>query len=154
MNHVETSCSYVVTRTHQRLRNPPPQITLTNTWLWQILQHSLITQRIFDCWVGHLNTILARGMGIWTSQSPKCQMPYELPGRGILKLRIYRRITLHSLSRPLPYNLFRFLPGGFYVDSRGYVAESCKKCPNGSYVSFDKKPGKSILDCKACPIGK
>ena len=36
----------------------------------------------------------------------------------------------------------------------GYVAHGCKKCPNGSYVSFDKTPGKSVLDCKACPEGK
>ncbi|PFX34100.1 hypothetical protein AWC38_SpisGene925 [Stylophora pistillata] len=44
-------------------------------------------------------------------------------------------------------------PGGFYSDTLGYVAESCKECPYGSYVPFENKPGKSILDCKACPIG-
>ena len=46
------------------------------------------------------------------------------------------------------------LPGGFYSDTLGYVAESCKECPNGSYVAYDKKPGKSVLDCKSCPLGK
>ena len=45
------------------------------------------------------------------------------------------------------------LSGGFYSDTLGYVADGCKKCPNGSYVAFDKKPGKSILDCKTCPDG-
>lgn len=43
-------------------------------------------------------------------------------------------------------------PGGFYSDTLAYVAEGCKKCPNGSYIAFDKKPGKSILDCKPCPL--
>ena len=56
------------------------------------------------------------------------------------------RMTLH-------YFPFLFI-GGFYSDSLGYVAEGCKKCPNGSYVSLDKTPGKSVLDCKACPEGK
>ena len=50
--------------------------------------------------------------------------------------------------RPFP------LSGGFYSDTLGYVAESCMKCPNGSYVPYDKKPGKSVLDCKTCPLGK
>ncbi|XP_066025658.1 uncharacterized protein [Pocillopora verrucosa] len=44
-------------------------------------------------------------------------------------------------------------PGGFYSDTLGYVADGCKKCPNGSYVAYDKKPGKSVLDCKTCPEG-
>ncbi|XP_022782281.1 uncharacterized protein LOC111323230 [Stylophora pistillata] len=44
-------------------------------------------------------------------------------------------------------------PGGYYSDTFGYVAESCKNCPNGSYVAYDKKPGKSVLDCKTCPDG-
>ncbi|XP_027044138.1 uncharacterized protein LOC113672065 [Pocillopora damicornis] len=44
-------------------------------------------------------------------------------------------------------------PGGFYSDTLGYVADGCKKCPNGSYVAYDKKPGKSVLDCKTCPDG-
>lgn len=49
---------------------------------------------------------------------------------------------------------FNFFPGGFYSDTLGYVAEGCKKCPKGSYVAYDKRPGKSVLDCKACPLGK
>ena len=47
-----------------------------------------------------------------------------------------------------------FFQGGFYSDTLGYVAESCRRCPNGSYVPFHQTPGKSILDCKACPLGK
>ena len=44
--------------------------------------------------------------------------------------------------------------GGFYSDNLAFVAKGCKKCPNGSYVAYDKKPGKSVLDCKTCPLGK
>ncbi|XP_078377182.1 uncharacterized protein LOC144660439 isoform X1 [Oculina patagonica] len=44
-------------------------------------------------------------------------------------------------------------PGGFYSDDVGYVGISCKKCPNGSFVSFDKAPGTSKQDCKSCPEG-
>jgi len=44
--------------------------------------------------------------------------------------------------------------GGFYSDDFGYVAQDCKKCPNGSYVPYDQTPGKSVLDCKTCPQGK
>ncbi|PFX16290.1 Carboxypeptidase N subunit 2 [Stylophora pistillata] len=43
--------------------------------------------------------------------------------------------------------------GGFYSDTLGYVAEGCKKCPKGSYVAYDKRPGKSVSDCKTCPLG-
>lgn len=43
--------------------------------------------------------------------------------------------------------------GGFYSDDIGYVGKSCKKCPNGSVVSFDKTPGTSKQDCKSCPEG-
>ena len=46
------------------------------------------------------------------------------------------------------------LPGGFYSDSVGYVAKSCKRCPNGSFVEFHKTPGKRQQDCKSCPLGK
>ena len=31
---------------------------------------------------------------------------------------------------------------------------SCKRCPNGSFVAFDKAPGKYHRDCKSCPLGK
>ncbi|KAL9966999.1 hypothetical protein ACROYT_G025151 [Oculina patagonica] len=44
-------------------------------------------------------------------------------------------------------------PGGFYSDDVGYVATSCKKCPNGSFVPFDKTPGTQKQDCKSCPEG-
>ncbi len=44
--------------------------------------------------------------------------------------------------------------GGFYSDDVGYVAKSCKKCPNGSFVSIDKAPGTRKQDCKSCPEGK
>ena len=43
--------------------------------------------------------------------------------------------------------------GGFYSDKVGYVATNCKKCPNGSFVSLEKAPGKRAEDCKACPQG-
>jgi len=28
------------------------------------------------------------------------------------------------------------------------------KCPNGSFVAYDKAPGTQAQDCKACPEGK
>ena len=43
--------------------------------------------------------------------------------------------------------------GGFYSDKVGHVSTSCKKCPNGSFVSLEKAPGKRAEDCKACPQG-
>lgn len=45
------------------------------------------------------------------------------------------------------------ISGGFYSDDVGYVAQSCKKCPNGSFVAFDKAPGTQTSDCKSCPEG-
>ena len=49
-----------------------------------------------------------------------------------------------------------FLPfsGGFYADNVGYVGTSCKKCPTGSFVAYDKAPGTQVQDCKTCPDGK
>ncbi|KAL9955905.1 hypothetical protein ACROYT_G037304 [Oculina patagonica] len=44
-------------------------------------------------------------------------------------------------------------PGGFYSDDVGHVATSCKKCPNGSFVSFEEAPGTQAQDCKSCPLG-
>ena len=44
--------------------------------------------------------------------------------------------------------------GGFYSDDVGYVAVNCKKCPNGSFVPFDKTPGTRKQDCKSCPEGE
>ncbi|XP_078370511.1 uncharacterized protein LOC144654286 [Oculina patagonica] len=44
-------------------------------------------------------------------------------------------------------------PGGFYSDDVGYVAKSCKECPNGSFVHFDEAPGTRPQDCKSCPEG-
>ncbi|PFX16453.1 Carboxypeptidase N subunit 2 [Stylophora pistillata] len=44
-------------------------------------------------------------------------------------------------------------PGGFYSDNLAFVAKGCKKCPNGCYIAYEKKPGKSVLDCKTCPLG-
>ena len=49
---------------------------------------------------------------------------------------------------------FLYVSGGFYSDDVGYVASSCKKCPNGSYVPFNKAPGTQAQDCKTCPLGK
>ena len=47
-----------------------------------------------------------------------------------------------------------FSLGGFYSDDVAYVGETCKKCPNGSFVAFDKAPGTQAQDCKSCPLGK
>ncbi|XP_078383858.1 cysteine repeat modular protein A-like isoform X2 [Oculina patagonica] len=44
-------------------------------------------------------------------------------------------------------------PGGFYSDTLGFVAKTCKRCPNGSFVAYDKTPGKQHGDCKSCPLG-
>ena len=43
--------------------------------------------------------------------------------------------------------------GGFYSDVVGHVDTSCKKCPNGSFVAYDKAPGTRFQDCKTCPLG-
>ena len=51
------------------------------------------------------------------------------------------------------YILFSSLLGGFYSDDEGYVGTSCKRCPNGSFVTFDKAPGIRKSDCKSCPSG-
>ena len=49
---------------------------------------------------------------------------------------------------------FCLILGGFYSDDVGFVSTSCKKCPNGSFVAFDKAPGTQTSDCKSCPLGK
>jgi len=54
----------------------------------------------------------------------------------------------------LQLSFLSFLLGGFFSDDVGHVAENCKQCPNGSFVSFDKAPGKQAQDCKSCPHGK
>ena len=47
-----------------------------------------------------------------------------------------------------------FFSGGFYSDDVGHLGTSCKKCPNGSFVSFHEAPGTETQDCKTCPLGK
>lgn len=47
-----------------------------------------------------------------------------------------------------------FVTGGFFSDTEGYVNDSCKMCPNGTFVPYDIAPGTSARDCKACPQGK
>ena len=44
--------------------------------------------------------------------------------------------------------------GGFYSDTKAFVGDSCLKCPNGTFVDYNKSPGKSPSDCTACPQGK
>lgn len=44
--------------------------------------------------------------------------------------------------------------GGFYSDEVGYVGNSCKLCPTGSFVQFDQAPGTQSSHCKSCPLGK
>ncbi|XP_067048531.1 uncharacterized protein [Acropora muricata] len=43
--------------------------------------------------------------------------------------------------------------GGYYSDSLAFVSDSCKRCPDGSFVRLSDAPGKSHFDCKACPTG-
>ena len=57
------------------------------------------------------------------------------------------------LAKDLDLIMIPFL-GGFYSDDVGYVAKSCKKCPDGSFVSYDKAPGTRKQDCISCPEGK
>ena len=47
-----------------------------------------------------------------------------------------------------------YFSGGFYSDEVGHVGTSCKLCPTGSFVPFDKAPGTQPSDCKSCPLGK
>ena len=49
--------------------------------------------------------------------------------------------------------LFFLLPGGFYSDQQGFVNDSCRHCPNGTFVHYNNAPGKSQSDCKRCPEG-
>ncbi|KAL9978289.1 hypothetical protein ACROYT_G015788 [Oculina patagonica] len=44
-------------------------------------------------------------------------------------------------------------PGGYYSDTLAYVSDQCRKCPNGTFVSLDNRPGKRASDCVACPQG-
>ena len=44
--------------------------------------------------------------------------------------------------------------GGYYSDSLAFVSDSCKRCPDGSFVHLSHAPGKSHFDCKACPTGE
>ena len=46
-----------------------------------------------------------------------------------------------------------FLSGGYYSDTLAYVSKQCRKCPNGTFVSDEKRPGKRAQDCVACPQG-
>ena len=50
--------------------------------------------------------------------------------------------------------IFFIFTGGYYSDEFGYLSTSCKKCPNGSFVAYDRAPGKHSRDCKTCPLGK
>ena len=71
-----------------------------------------------------------------------------------------QRLLPHTTSSfCFSFVLFRFgfffhSSGGYYSDDLGYVGISCKRCPNGSFVAFDKAPGKQTQDCKSCPLGK
>ena len=74
---------------------------------------------------------------------------------------IFRCVAIVSLGTSRILNLLTqcaicglILLGGFYSDKVGYVAKSCMKCPNGSFVSLNKAPGTRPEDCKACPQGK
>ena len=45
------------------------------------------------------------------------------------------------------------LPGGFYTDQLAFVNDSCLHCENGTFVHYNNAPGKSPIDCRACPQG-
>lgn len=60
--------------------------------------------------------------------------------------------SVRKSERNTEFSLDSFL-GGFYSDDVALVATSCNRCPNGSFVSFDKAPGTQAQDCKSCPQG-
>ena len=63
--------------------------------------------------------------------------------------------ALYKLYVVLKFRLYcNPFVGGFYSDDVGHVAENCQKCPNGSFVAYDKAPGTRAQDCKSCPQGK
>ncbi|XP_027060267.1 uncharacterized protein LOC113686794 [Pocillopora damicornis] len=80
--------------------------------------------------------------------------------------RIHVNTTNRNIHFPCPLGTFsnsstkgeqgctQCTPGGFYSDVLAHVGINCKKCPTGSYVPFDKAPGKQKQDCKSCPEGK
>ena len=43
--------------------------------------------------------------------------------------------------------------GGYYSDTPAFVSDSCKRCPNGTFVHKNKAPGKSYFDCSSCSQG-
>ena len=49
--------------------------------------------------------------------------------------------------------IFNDLAGGFYSDTEAFVGDTCRKCPNGTFVHYSKSPGVSASDCTACPQG-
>ena len=49
--------------------------------------------------------------------------------------------------------LFICSSGGYYSDAAAFVADSCRKCPNGTFVHKNKTPGKNSFDCGPCPQG-
>ena len=63
-------------------------------------------------------------------------------------------MNFNSLSsNPLISNTF-FPTGGYYSDSLAFVNDSCKRCPNGTFVHLNDAPGKSHFECKSCPTGE
>lgn len=60
----------------------------------------------------------------------------------------------HLWDKILSYGKFLVVTGGYFSDTQAYVNKSCRLCDNGTFVHYNKAPGKSKLDCKACPKGK
>ena len=83
-------------------------------------------------------------------QSLGKQKSYHYPWIGCLFINIISYCFILFVSYLFGVNLFL---GGFFSDVAGYVARSCKKCPNASFVHFDKAPGIQAQDCKSCPRG-
>lgn len=77
--------------------------------------------------------------------------------KSMFQLPINKLYVVHKFnctSHIIAHHTDLSFSGGFYSDDVGYVATSCKRCPNGSFVPFDKTPGTRKQDCKSCPEGR
>ncbi|XP_068723830.1 uncharacterized protein [Montipora capricornis] len=71
-----------------------------------------------------------------------------------LKLLPCPRGTFVNIADTSPFPRCTDCPaGGYYSDTAAFVADSCRKCPNGTFVHKNKAPGKNSFDCGACPQG-
>ena len=86
------------------------------------------------------------------------QKNYELTNRldNTIEKVVIKGVSFHFLILKSRFNcvFLLFFSGGFYSDTLAYVSKTCKRCPNGSFVEFEKTPGKQQRDCISCPLGK